>query len=273
MKRCKSFILSGVLALLTTGTFILSSPTAHASSVVDTAETHITLPVFPLATQSHRDWFTLVLQPSGGWEAGSARFAVNASDKSVSQWYAVHMHAAGFNPQSSARMAASGLIVPGWYVSSRNPGVTVQIAYERAAQRPDLLWISYYVTEVPIGHKPASALVPPNSIRVMVRYNPASSHSVTQPIMRTITNTAWIRELINDINALPVDTRQNQSEDTGLFGGAMLYFYTSSGATKAVTVAYTRNQVQIGTTSLFDLRNTVWLLVSNDLHEAPYPAK
>lgn len=231
----------------------------------------VRLPIYPGATQRHLRWYTVHLHASDGWEIGSARFAALASLPHVTAWYAAHMRAAGYVPESRETVHGGRERVPGWYVLPSLPGLTVQIEFSRSARKPRLVWISYHVVDTPMPLRPGGTLIALDAERVLIRYRAASDVKKGAWQLRTVAAADQLRQLIDAINRLQVDTRSHVRGEAGLYGGAQLVFSEPGGITQRVEVEFARNQVWVAGVPLFDPGDSVWLIVSKDMGQRPYP--
>ncbi len=231
----------------------------------------VRLPIYPGASQRHLRWYTVHLHASDGWEIGSARFAALVSLPHVTAWYAAHMRAAGYVPESRETVHGGRERVPGWYVLPSTPGLTVQVDFARSGRKPALVWISYHVVDTPMPFRPTDTLISLDAERVLIRYRAASDVKKGALQLRTVAASDRLRQLIDAINQLQVDTRLRVQGEAGLYGGAQLVFSEPGGITQRVEVEFARNQVWVDGVPLFDPGDSVWLIVSRDMGQRPYP--
>ncbi|MCY0870074.1 MAG: hypothetical protein OWT27_05745 [Firmicutes bacterium] len=231
----------------------------------------LALPIYPNATQKHLDQYTVHLHASDGWEIGSARFATLAPLDRVIDWYAVHMRAAGYAPESRETVHGGRERVPGWYVIKNVLGLTVQIEFSRSARKPGLVWISYHVVYAPLRQRPVDTVIAGDAERVVIHYRAAADVNTGKWLVRTLTDVQQVQQLVRAIDALQVDTRAHVRGEQGLYGGAWLLFREPGGVSQRVRIEFARNQVWVADVPLFDPADSVWLIVSRDMGQRPYP--
>ncbi len=233
----------------------------------------IKIPVYPgsISMQGKQDAVVVVRSSSPYLWAGSATFVVAAPPDQVTNWFIATMPRLGFIGAHSSHVGDPVRRRLLYHLKSM-PALTAELDVKRSETNPQHTDIGYWITNSVTSQRPNSSLIREGIQRLEVQYQPvsqgdANAHAVTS----AITSQVHIKELVNQINHLPIDIRTSFYGGTALRGGAKLRFIATSSQVITVHIDPQRNQVQVGNgPKLFDITNRVWTTLSAFMGYDPY---
>lgn len=235
---------------------------AGATRATQNADT-VVLPRYRAANPSSAGAFSVTLHDSDNLLAASDEIKVQGSIENLMSWYEKTMPKFGY--VKSTVDTANEMLT---FVAKSDPNLTVSIKFTKPSYGSDRVYVTYYVTSIKAPVRPTNSLVPSNATRLVIRYEAPSATKEEPWMTRTITSKEEIAKLVNATNRLPVDIRTDANEHSSLYGGATLQFVTTSGRRVNVDVHFQNNQVVVDHVTLFDMQNTVWQLVREDMNKA-----
>lgn len=256
------------LALVVAGSTIFfaqpveaATSTSSTSTNVQHVKRKIVLPRYTADTKAASGKpFSFYLTGSPHLLAASQRIKVHGSISAVIAWYSAHMPQYGYVQTSVDK--ANDLLS---FNCKNDPNLNVAIKLTQPSYGSNVVDVQYEVTLIQTPTRPSDSFVPSDTKQVVIRYEPASDHSVNSWATRKLTDKYEIVKLTNAINGLSVDIRTNVNEPAALSGGAELKFVAPSGQVREVMVDFQQNQVKINHVTLFDMQNAVWQLVSGEM--------
>ncbi len=237
----------------------------YPANMPDTAVT-VQLPLFPRAFPSFRP-FPLAYQttPQTPYAVtGGSNYILKTSRAVAEKWYGRHFAAAGYQLTGEATVGdfKTGQSSDGFtYTSRKHPGVAVDLSFQTVGSHRTLL--RYWVKDVLVPARSPAFLLPSNTVSIEVQYSAAGGKT---PVIVEIVNPQVIRSWVQQINALPVDTRSIQCS-TGKTENAVVSFMNPSGQTVAVKVDPTCGEVILPEYPPL-LDKGIWKLVLQAVHKS-----
>lgn len=211
---------------------------------------------FPLAYQASPQTPYLVV-------AGS-NYVLMAPLAFAEKWYSRHLADAGYVLTGEATVGdfKTGQSSDAFtYTSKKHQGLAIDVSFQSVNRRRTLL--RYWVKDILAPPRPPASLLPENATGIQVQYIPATGKT---PVTVTITNPQSIRAWVQQINALPIDTRSLQCS-AGDGESAQVSFMDASGQASVVKVDPACGQVILqGYPPLQD--KAIWKMVLQAVHKS-----